>query len=76
MIILAPEIIEGAGQYRAGLGAIVTDWCASEAEAQAEYYRLAREADERQRRLAESGTRWNDTLRAPFPLRRRFGDRW
>lgn len=41
MIIRAPEI---ATRFRAGLGGIVTEWHASAAEARAEYYRLAREA--------------------------------
>jgi hypothetical protein len=50
MIIRAPELIEGGGQYRAGRGAVVTEWHASAAEARAEYYRLATEADERERR--------------------------
>lgn len=49
MIIRAPEIIEGLGQFRAGLGGIVTGWHASAAEARAEYYRLAAE---RQRQAA------------------------
>lgn len=52
MIIRAPEIIEGGGQYRAGRGAVVTEWCRSAAEARAEFYRLAREADERARAVA------------------------
>lgn len=35
-----PEYIEGLGQFRAGRGAIVTDWCATKEQATAEYYRL------------------------------------
>lgn len=38
--IPAPEIITGCDQFRAGLGAIVTDWFNTEDEARAEYERL------------------------------------
>lgn len=33
-----PEFITGDGEYRAGLGAIVTGWCRTKEEARAAYY--------------------------------------
>lgn len=41
-----PEVIEGLGQFKAGRGAIVTDWHDAKAGAIAEYHSLAREAVE------------------------------
>lgn len=41
----APEIITGLGQYRAGAGRIVTDWCNSEEEARDEFDAMADEIE-------------------------------
>lgn len=40
-----PEIITGLGQYRAGAGRIVTDWCNSEEEARDEFDAMADEIE-------------------------------
>lgn len=41
----APGVISSLGEYRVGHGAIVTDWCPTEAEARAEYARMLQETD-------------------------------
>lgn len=44
---MEPEIIEGLGQFRAGLGAIITDWFKTPEEAIREYWRLVIECRKR-----------------------------
>jgi hypothetical protein len=36
---MKPEVIRGFGEYKAGRGAVVTEWCSTRAEAIAAYYR-------------------------------------
>lgn len=40
-----PEIIEGLGQFRAGRGAYVSDWCATKEEAIAAYRKMVLSGD-------------------------------
>jgi hypothetical protein len=35
-----PEVIEGLGQFRAGRGAVATEWCSTKEEALEQFHRL------------------------------------